>query len=77
MGSLRPVVCTGPGAAVLTRPDLPVDNRTFGEWCLYWNVQLMDWFKASHGHDAPSAEEWGEYCWLMFGTQITIEREFE
>ena len=55
------------------KPDLPIDTRTFGEWFHHYAVPLMTWYKACHGHDDPSPNEWSEYGLRMFHAQIEVE----
>lgn len=59
-----------------TRPDLPVDRRTFGEWTVLYRAQLIDWFEATHGHRNPSINEWSKFALAVFNAQIEDEWEF-
>lgn len=61
---------------MLTRPDLPVDRRTFGEWVVRYNAQLLDWYEANYGNRDPSLHQWTTFALAVYGAQIADEWSF-
>lgn len=57
----------------MKRPDLPIGNSTYGEWCVRNEQALGCWFLATHQQMPPLAGEMDTFRIRQWNAQIMVE----